>query len=196
MGLFTDEQIALFGAGVIRVAVLAEMRFASGTMRVWNGDIPLQSGGHEWSPMKGAGNIDGIDMLADGTVGGTMMTVSGLPGEPDFIGKVAQSSSEVFQREVVFYLQHFDDLWQTIGGPVFLSLGLMQPPEGSRSEMSDDAGAQQGVTIEVLSAFTNRARPANAMLSDRDQQRRHAGDRMLEFKARVASGYPTNYPAR
>lgn len=195
MGVFTDDQIAAMSASTVRAAVLVEMQFASETVRVWAGDYPMNSGGHQWLPLKGYGQIDNLNLLMDGSSSSTSMTLSGLPDQvPDFLAQVLLSRDEVNQRPAIIYMQLFDANWQIVGAPTLLTYGYMQPPQVSRGAMSDTEGAQQGIKIDLISAFSNRARPAFGMLTDRDQQKRHPGDMALQYTAQLANGVTTTYP--
>ena len=195
MGAFTAEQKAELARSTIRAAVLVEMQFASETVRVWAGDYTLTTGGHEWLPLKGYGQIESLSLLMDGSASSTTMTLSGLPDQvPDFLAQVLQSRDEVLQRPAIIYMQIFNTDWQPVGGPTFMAVGYMQPPQVSRGAMGEDSGPQQGVRIELISAFSNRSRAPFGMLTDRDQQKRHPGDLGLQFTAQLANGVTTTYP--
>lgn len=182
MSFFTPEQIAAFAAGKVLVDIITEFQFKSGTVRVWNGVTEMVSGGHVWKPMFGRGSIDGLG-VSGGTVSETVtFTLNGLPNQdPDLLGLALEETPEADQQLCIIYLQLFDEDWQPWGNPIGVFWGFMQPPKVSRTPMQGTDGAIQSVTMAVENAFFNRSRPPNGRYTDRDQQRRSPGDKMMQF---------------
>ncbi|BCH32643.1 hypothetical protein MesoLjLc_45730 [Mesorhizobium sp. L-8-10] len=182
MAFFTPDQVAQLSAGVVRLDLLVEFQFASGTERVWNGNSELTTSGNLWKPMFRAGRIEGIG-ISGGTASETVtFTLNGLPGQsPDFLAKALEETPEVEQQFVIVYLQLFDEDWQPVGAPIGIWWGFMQPPKVSRTPMQDIEGGTQAITLVAENAFFNRSRPPNGRYTDRDQQTRSPGDKFFQF---------------
>lgn len=179
---FTPAQIARLSAGVVFVDVLAEFQFASGTVRAWNGNTELPSGGHTWKPMYGAGAIDGVSISGRSVSETVTFTLNGLSGQsPDFLAKALEETPEVEQQLVILFLQIFDEDWQPVGAPIGIWWGFMQPPKVSRTPMQADGGGAQTVTLTAENAFFNRSKPPLGRYTDRDQQTRAPGDKFFQF---------------
>jgi hypothetical protein len=186
MGFFTADQVAGFSAGAVRLALLAEFRFVSGTKRVWNGDTVLTSGGHEWLPMHGLGAIDGLSAPTGTAAEAVTFTVSGLPNDATgLLAEALAGTQDAQQQLAIVNLQLFDDDWQPVGSPIGIWWGFMQPPKVSRSEMEAVSGAVQSVEMQAENAFFNRSRPPFGRYTDRDQQARSPGDKFLQFVPRL-----------
>lgn len=182
MAFFTDDQIAILSAGVVRVAPLVELQFDSGTMRLWNGYHAIVSGGETWLPMKESGQIEGLSLVSDGAATKVTFTLSGIPdSDIDILAKALEETPDVQQRTVLVYLQLFDDAWQPSGSPIAIWWGVMQPPKISQSAMEGPTGAQRTITLDALNAFFNRSRPPLGRYTDRDQQKRSDGDTFFQF---------------
>jgi hypothetical protein len=182
MAFFSPEQVAEFAKRQVRLDLLVEFRFASETMRVWNGNTALETGGNTYLPMYGYGSIDGLGMGAGTASESITFQMSGLPSKAlDFLGMALDASHEVDQRVVIVSLQLFDEEWQPLGVPAPIFWGFMQPPRISRTEMNGTEGAIQSITMTAENALFNRSRPAYGRYTDRDQQVRSSGDRFFQF---------------
>lgn len=186
MAFFTDEQVAQLAAATVRVALLTEFQFASGTKRIWNGDTLLASGGREWLPVHGAGSIDGLSVPTGTAAESVTFTVSGLPNDAaGLLAEALAGTEDVMQQLVTVYLQLFTDDWQPAGAPIGIWWGFMQPPKVSRTEMQGTEGAMQTVEMSAENAFFNRSRPSFGRYSDRDQQGRSPGDKFFQFASKL-----------
>lgn len=187
MAFFDPEQVAEFAKRQVRLDLLVEFRFASETMRVWNGNTELVTGGNNYLPMYGHGSIDGLGMASGTASESVSFQVSGLPSQAlDFLGMALNSNEEVDQRIVVVSMQLFDEEWQPLGIPAPIFWGFMQPPRVSRTEMTGTDGATQSITLTAENAFFNRSRPAYGRYTDRDQQKRSPGDKFFQFTGSLA----------
>jgi hypothetical protein len=187
MDFFTPEQINALSQTTVRLDLLVEFQFTSGTTRVWNGNTELQSGIEDgqpkvWKPMYGSGQVDGLSLPTGATAESVNFTVAGIPDDKiGLLAKALEESPQVAQRLVTVYLQLFDADWQPFGAPIGLWWGFMQPPRVARSQMQDTEGAVQSVSLTAENAFFNRARPPYGRYTDRDQQKRSPGDKFLQF---------------
>lgn len=182
MSFFNTAQLAEFAKHEVRLDFLVEFRFTSETMRVWNGNTALETGGNRYEPMYGYGSIDGIGMASTTAAQNVTFQLSGLPDATlNFLAMALDANDEVDQRIVVISIQLFDEEWQPLGGPAPIWWGFMQPPRISRTEMQGTEGAIQSISMTAENAFFNRSRPAYGRYTDRDQQRRSPGDKFCQF---------------
>ncbi len=185
MSWFTEEELAITEKGVVRVAILVELRFKSKTMYCWNGDTWLEANGRLWQPLHGHGMIDGIPVLGQGTA--ENLTLS-LPGIDNATLALALAETDmVSQQLAIVYFQLFNDNWQTIGAPRPAFFGFMQPPRVSRSAFGVKEGSEQTISVECVNAFYNRSRPPFGRYTDADQKKRHPGDEFFSFVAGTVS---------
>jgi len=188
MAFFTPEQVAEFAKRQVRLDLLVEFRFASETMRVWNGNTALEAGGNTYLPMYGYGSIDGLGMTTGTASEAVTFNMSGLPSQAlDFLAMALDANNEVDQRIVVISMQLFDEEWQTLGNPAPIWWGFMQPPRIARTEMGGAEGAIQSISMTAENAFFNRSRPAYGKYTDRDQQVRSPGDRFFQFTPKLVN---------
>lgn len=182
MTFFTATELATLAGTDVRVALLVEFQFDSGAVRVWNGFTSISAGGQTWEPMKGSGSIDGLP-VSDGEASNSVtLTVSGVPdGDVDFLAKALEETPDVNQRTVLIYIQLFDDEWQPSGNPIALWWGFMQPPQITETAAQDVQGQIRSISVVAENAFFNRSRAPFGRYTDRDQQKRSAGDKFLQF---------------
>lgn len=186
MGLFTDDQIAVLSANVVRVAPLIRMDFRDTTYRLWNGNYELDAGGQTWLPLKGSGSISGIPMQTGLTSDAVDLSLSGIADDQvDILSTAFSETAAVQQQTALIALQLFGnsdaDLWQPIGAPINVFYGFMQPPKVTRSPMSDLEGGSQTLTISLENALFGRSRPPGGRYTDRDQQFLSPGDQFFQF---------------
>lgn len=187
MAFFSAAQIEMLAATTVRLDLLVEMQFASGTRYVWNGNTALETGGNVYQPMRGLGGIDGLDFAGEAVSEKVTLTLSGLPADltaPDgggFLGFVLGETADVDQRIVKISVQFFDADWQPVGAPAPIWWGYMQPPRVSRTPMTETEGGVQSITVTAENAFFNRSRPPFGRYTDRDQQSRSPGDLFFQF---------------
>lgn len=182
MSFFTPEQIEILSRTTVRLDLLVEFQFLSGTTRVWNGNQELPAGDQTWKPMFGSGQISGLSLPTGVTAEAVTFQVSGLPDDAiGLLAKALEETPQVSQQLVIVYLQLFDDDWQPVGAPIGIWWGFMQPPRISRSQMQGTEGAVQSVSMSAENAFFNRSRPPQGRYTDRDQQKRSPGDKFLQF---------------
>jgi len=182
MTFFTSEQIAHLSASTVRLDLLARLEFRSKTVHLWNGNTPLETGGEIWSPMYGSAQIDGLSASGEGAAETVTFQLNGLPNQDDGLLALALNETpDVVQQLVTVFIQLFDEDWQPVGSPIGIWWGFMQPPRVTRSQMQGAEGAVQSITLSAENAFFNRSRPPHGLYTDRDQQKRSAGDKFFQF---------------
>jgi hypothetical protein len=192
---FTDAQIERLSGQEVRCDFMVDFEFASGPLYAWNGESNLEVNGKTYKPMHGFGVIEGLGLPGPGTTSESVtLSLDGLPGMSlDFLAKALEDTREVDQQLVTISLQLFDEDWQTVGSPIAVFRGFMQPPKVTRSVMMGTEGGTQGVSIVAENIFFGRSRPPYGRNTDRDQQARYPGDKFFGFVSSLVFkkiGYP------
>lgn len=150
------------------IAFLVELAFVSATKRVWTGFGRLRtSDAREWDGLGEVISIDGLGGALSGTAPAGKLSVSGV--SEAVLDKAIGEVAEFKDRAVAFYLQPFADR-ALYGAPVPYGLRIMKNMEVTRS-----AGIRT-IAINHEGPYAGRRRPAAGWYSDRDQQKRFAGD--------------------
>ena len=186
---------------VVSWALLLELRFASGTIRLCNAAIPITDiSGATWS---GLGDLVGMSDIEGGpdTLAPLREYYLGIPWEflsadsiparasariPGLIGDAADYRG----RPANLFAQLFDaDVYDArgraapVGVPIALDAGLMTNVGWSFAP--GDGGVM--LTLRVESVLARKGAPLFGLLTDRDQRRRHGDDAGLRFVPEVMS---------
>lgn len=159
-------------AGNAGWAVLLELRFDSGTLRLYAGPHDLVVGGNTYYATGDLLTVDSHGEAADGTEG-LAFTLSGLNAG---IGTLARS--EPYRgRLVLMGEQRYDDNHQLVETPVWEFIGRMV---GMTCE--EQPGDRTAVVQVQAEHYGNDARrPVALRFSDAEQRRRHPTDRGFEY---------------
>lgn len=178
--VISPQLSALVASRHVRMATLVMFGFASGPLRVWSGFGAIETGGHLWSGLGELGAVGAIETPVNGNAPTTTFKLSGV--EPAILARALASPEEVYDRDVVVYLQHFDEAWTPVDGPIPIYFGRMDVMK-ARATSPNERVVE--VTAEWL--FARRAVPSFAYLTDRDQQSRAPGDLGAAFVASMQS---------
>lgn len=165
--------------GSIAEAVLCWMDFSTGAKRWWAGFGPLVWAGHEWL---GTGDVFEISALtSDYQMSAEPLTIS-LAATPEMVLLAKNSKTAVSNRTIVVYSQLFATTqigavgpWQPLIPPVALFSGTM-----SGLTFAADGAQSRMISLNAEGLLTRRNAPPRGLLTDSDQQARHAGDKGLE----------------
>lgn len=190
MAFFTDDQMALLSATVVRAPLLLKLDFVSGAKHLWNGNTELSAGGETYQPLHGTGQISGVSFSRQPvskrfTIAMEAVTAATAetPGSDINVLAIALSESdEVYGRVATVSMLFIDEDWQAIGNPVPIAFGLMRKPRVTRTRIDGGKGAIQRVAVGAENMFYNRALPPAGRYTDRDQQARFSGDLMCQFQ--------------
>jgi hypothetical protein len=168
-------------------AFLIEFFFVSQTKRVWTGFGPLRTlDGRMWEGLGAVVDIEiGAGIGTHAAPGHLLM--SGV--DPDIVTMANGDVGDMIDRMVAIYLQPLNSSG-LYGLPVSLGRRIMKNLESSR-----DAGTRT-IAVNHEGFYTGKRRPPAGLLSDRDQQKRHPGDKGLErifallFKQEAWPDYP------
>src|SRR4051812_46079433 len=118
---FSAAAKAQLAGELVRVDVLVEMQFVSGTIRLWNGFGPLKTlDAREWMGTAAMGDISGLSQSINGSAPPLSISLSGV--DPAFAMKAKAEASEYYNRPLVVYLQFFNEAWQCLDNPYGLTM--------------------------------------------------------------------------
>jgi hypothetical protein len=162
---------ALTGGDAMRLALLVEMEFTSGFLRLWSGLGPVQYGGNEWT---GAGNLFGFDTIEETravVANGVTLYLSGIPTE-----LVAACINDAQQGKIGrIYLAVLDANGAIDGDAVELFTGRLDVPTIS------DQGENCTINITYESRMIDLTRAREWRYTHESQQVLHPDDMGFEF---------------
>lgn len=172
-------------------ALFVTFAFKQGPLRVWEGDGPISRGGFDWvglgQRVDGSGNplqsIDGLEQAANGTAPQLSLTLNGVDSTVVTAAK-STDPEEIEGRELTVQIGFYD---ATVPGALvpldeLLTLGIwtMQKPSFTAT-----GPTLRTITLPCETLFAQRSRAPFGMLTDRDQQRRFAGDLGCQFPPKL-----------
>lgn len=195
MSVFDSTDEAILRAAVVRGAHLAELQFASGTIRVWPGHGDIRASGEIWRGIGAVGRIGAIEygpFMPTQNFELSLTAIEGYAPDADDIGGFVRAAAddqatEVRGRSCKIWKAHFNADWTIAGTPKIVRAGLMDRliPDVDASR----AGNNWMVRLNVEPLVTTRHRATWGYLTNRDQQARWptaaagAPDRGLERTA-------------
>jgi hypothetical protein len=163
---------AALAAPTIRLAVLAELGFANGPMRLWSGLGPLAWAGMEFT---GAGGLAGISEISASTeirANGFTLSLAGMPRE-----MFAMLQADAWKnRPAKLWLAVFDDRGELIGEPLAYERARMDQITVELGESVTFA-----LTVETEAVAIGRA-PTRRYTAE-DQRNEHPGDAAFDTMA-------------
>ena len=157
-------------SGSAALAILVEMQFAGGTVRLATARTDIVSGGETFTAAGLAGQIDEIEDKAS-EVGGLRFTLSGI----DTAVIAIALGEQVRGRPIKFWLAVLDSATHALLDSVLLWTGQMDTMPISQQGNT----ATISITAEHRGVLFGRPRPLR--YTDGDQQRLHPGDRGLAY---------------
>ena len=165
------ETAAVVTSSIVPAALLVELDFANGPLRLWSGLGELTWNGRTFT---GAGDLAGVGEIVFTTeqrATGFELTLSGVSTEMIAIARADQWK----RRAAQVWLVVFDSARSTIiGEPISLGAARMDTLTHTRG-----ATASFRLSIETEQLAQRRPRPRR--YTDRDQQQAFPGDRAFEF---------------
>jgi len=187
MPLFTNTIRAQAAGQHVIAALFVTFAFKSETLRVWEGDGPIDRGGFTWRGMgsrtDGMGNplqaIDGLEQAVNGTAPQLTLTLSGVDATVVQAARKDADADEIEGRDLTIEIGFFDATSPNLvplDGLMQLGVWTMQKPSFTAT-----GPTLRTITLPCETLFAQRSRAPFGMLTDRDQQRRFPGDKALEF---------------
>lgn len=188
MPLFSATAAEMIRGRVVHIALLAELQFASQTMRLWTGFRSRTMGGYEWQAIGDFGNVGNIALGPGLPVEPFVLTLSGLAqfgyGNAATLDAILQAQrTEVYGRKAKLFTQCFNADWSTLDNPVRLRTGIMD-----RMTRDTDPGREGTHVIRLYCEprTVDKHRAIGSMLTHKDQQRRYPADLGLERMASIS----------
>lgn len=181
MAFMSAEQAAAAAASTVRMALLLELQFLSGTMYLWNGFGVRTFGGQAYQSVGVFGDIQNLSQTRQATSQKVTARLSGI--SPDVLALAMSETNEVQGQPAFIRAQLLDADWQAYGGPLLLFWGTMQRMTVVRSaaDVTGRDGGRREIELEMENAFARRSMPSNGTYTDADQRARHAGDLFCRF---------------
>lgn len=182
-GLFPETITHALAGKKVNHAFLVRFDFTSETVRLWKGPGPLETNdGNTWRGLGVFGSMSGIEQAVNGQAPAMSFTLSGIDAQVMHLAK-DEFETEVYGRIVYTMIQFFGvddpadpDNQRPLDNPYPICAGRCLRPSFSWTQQGE-----RSVTIAAESLFSLRSRPAAAMYTDSDQQKRFPGDAGFEF---------------
>lgn len=157
-------------------ALLAEMEFASGTVRAWTGYGDFVWGSLTFNGTGNLGRVDPIEETVETRAVGLRYQLSGIDSS-----LITLALDDPYQnRPARLWLAILDDDGQLVADPIKLS-------EGKMDVMSiDDDGSTATITLSTESQLIDLRKPRLLLNTHADQQALYPGDDGFEFVEAIA----------
>lgn len=171
----------------VRMTHLAKFDFdmlSSGfaPMYLWNGYRDIESGGQTWIGLRNLGALEGLEETQSNIASTIRASISGVNTEALQLA-VSEERAHYIGRMLTVYIQFFgstDNEWEVLDDPYAICAGLMDGMEISRQQREDGATVRT-IAVTAPNIFYARRQPPFGFYTDRDQNKRHPGDRFCEF---------------
>jgi hypothetical protein len=182
--IFTDAIEAAIDGDTVSIMLGARLNYASGPDAYWNGIGPLDAAALGGPVFKGVGSLGTISETVEiGTQSATQNLTLKLSGlDVSILAKMENQETEVQGRRAEIFFLTFAS---PAAKPAWTLLSCAKRRTLLMDRMSLDASPTEGghevsisLVCEPLLASKNRA--PWAFLTNTDQQRRYAGDRVCE----------------
>lgn len=187
-GLSSTVETAIV-APVVPLVFFGEFQFASGTVRLWTGRGSKSWNSQTWD---GLGELLGfapIDETTEFGAAGLSFTLSGVPS-----AKVSLALTDNYRGRLC-------KLWMAVADDSGAILDAYQIFGGRMDVMTiEDTGEVSRITLQAESRLIDLGRARSSRYTNAEQQLRFAGDKGLEFVAKLAEkplnwGVPYATPA-
>lgn len=171
---FTPEQVALLdrNAQVVEARRLFRVEFRSATYRLAEGNVPLTVGGEIWQPARDW--ISAASIQSGGPLEAVPAHYRVSTLIPALVSAALHDRAEWYGAPVQQLLQLLAD-GVPVGPPVSLHRGWLA------DVARDEDHASEFLNLRAESILAKRNWTPLGEYTDRDQQRRHPGDRGCEF---------------
>jgi hypothetical protein len=168
---------------ISRLAILMDIAFQSGTVRLWDGAGPKKFDGDVWF---GAGLFNGIDEIEAALNGEATRLDVMFPMQSSVADKLYQAyvDNNVTGTRVRTMLQPLDEFGVATGSKRTITRFIDDVDFADGVQLADANGDPvilSTVTAHLVNRMDLRNLSSGAVLSDADQQLRSPGDRIAEF---------------
>lgn len=159
----------------VRMALLVQIAFDSGTVHVWTGTGTLVWNSISWLGVASLLSVPGFDETNSVEAKGTTIEMSGL--DPTLLS--AAMGELKHGQPVVIYVAFFDEAMALIADPLIVWTGRLDQPT------IEIDGASAKVTIACENRLMEMNVPADRRYTHEDQQIDHPGDMAFSFVAQI-----------
>lgn len=186
--MLLSETLAAAAAGErVGAAHLVLFDFEAEPFRAWTGAGILRAAGEEWRGLGEMGRIAALPLGINDSAGQATFALSGV--DADMVRLARSEADKVANRDVTVWLQFLSAPQRPLDDPVFIGSWTMDAPRFQFSGPHD-----RTISVGARSVFDDRKKTGFARYTDRDQQQRFPGDRMLEFVSQITVGYTVFWP--
>ncbi|MEQ6474217.1 hypothetical protein [Comamonas sp. wu1-DMT] len=184
--MLTPNQLLQAQRPATAVALLAEMQFTTGTMRLSTWEGSLQALGHEWAYLPGVMGISGVQQAENIEYPAIDLTLA-LP-DPSILALAVGSEKTYRGRLFRLYMAIMDDELRLVDDPQLLYVGVMDQVQMSTGDGAEDKGA---LTMRCEQPGKDSRNAMSQRLTNQQQSKRYPGDTGLSRMAELAGGPQT-----
>lgn len=184
--MLTPNQLLQAQRPATAVALLAEMQFTTGTMRLSTWEGSLQALGHDWAYLPGVMGIRGVQQAENIEYPAIDLTLA-LP-DPSILALAVGSEKTYRGRLFRLYMAIMDDEFRLVDDPQPLYVGVMDQVQMSTGDGAEDKGA---LTMRCEQPGKDSRNAMSQRLTNQQQSKRYPGDTGLSRMAELAGGPQT-----
>lgn len=184
--MLTPNQLLQAQRPATAVALLAEMQFTTGTMRLSTWEGSLQALGFEWAYLPGVMGISGVQQAENIEYPAIDLTLA-LP-DPSILALAVGSEKTYRGRLFRLYMAIMDDEFRLVDDPQPLYVGVMDQVQMSTGDGAEDKGA---LTMRCEQPGKDSRNAMSQRLTNQQQGKRYPGDTGLSRMAELAGGPQT-----
>lgn len=184
--MLTPNQLLQAQRPATAVALLAEMQFTTGTMRLSTWEGSLQALGFEWAYLPGVMGISGVQQAENIEYPAIDLTLA-LP-DPSILALAVGSEKTYRGRLFRLYMAIMDDEFRLVDDPQPLYVGVMDQVQMSTGDGAEDKGA---LTMRCEQPGKDSRNAMSQRLTNQQQSKRYPGDTGLSRMAELAGGPQT-----
>lgn len=184
--MLTPNQLLQAQRPATAVALLAEMQFTTGTMRLSTWEGSLQALGYEWAYLPGVMGISGVQQAEN--IEYPAIDVSLALPDPSILALAVGSEKTYRGRLFRLYMAIMDDELRLVDDPQLLYVGVMDQVQMSTGDGAEDRGA---LTMRCEQPGKDSRNAMSQRLTNQQQSKRYPGDTGLSRMAELAGGPQT-----
>lgn len=184
--MLTPNQLLQSQRPATAVALLGEMQFTTGTMRLSTWEGSLQALGYDWAYLPGVMGISGVQQAENIEYPAIDLTLA-LP-DPSILALAVGSEKTYRGRLFRLYMAIMDDEFRLVDDPQPLYVGVMDQVQMSTGDGAEDKGA---LTMRCEQPGKDSRNAMSQRLTNQQQSKRYPGDTGLSRMAELAGGPQT-----
>jgi hypothetical protein len=184
-----DAVIEAYAKGnTVNLPALAYFDFRDGPQAYWGGEYPFSSdlalgGSVTWQGIGKSGVLVAIEGLEDSSnlsSSDMSITVSGVDPAVMTVFK-DEDRADYINRLMCIYAQFCDADYQPLCPPYALRAGIMGTMTVDMVQDAQSGSWTRTIKLPASNIFSGRSSAKSSFYTDRDQQKRHPGDKFFQF---------------